>query len=448
MKAKAASLLVVLFITTAQLLAQNKITVEAESYDISNNLDLQAVASVFGESDNLQEFEMKLNDFDSKISNLDLNNDGEVDYLRVVETSENKVHVVVVQAVLARDVFQDVATIVVEKKNNKRTYVQVIGDPYLYGTNYIIEPVYVYTPSIFSFFWGARYASWNSPYYWGYYPTYYRYRNPYEINIYLTNVSRHVNHEHRYYYTEHYRNDYAIKLHSRVSRNDYGNKYPDRTFNDRNKNVRNKQEYDQRRGTGERSMPTRPSYQGSESGRRSVDNGSATRTTRTQTDSRNSSSTVNTQRNAGSRNTNSGANERMTTPRTSAPTSTSRSSETNRSQRQSEVSRPATNSNRGSYQNSPSTNSTRETRSSNAVTRENSTRNSTVTPTTRENNTRSSSSTPVVRENNSRSTPAVSQPSSRGSESTPTSRPSNERRSNDAPSERGSRSSDTNSSRR
>lgn len=47
---------------------------------------------------------------------------------------------------------------------------RVIGDPYIYGPYYIIEPVYVYTPSIFSFFWGPRYFRWHSPYYWGYYP--------------------------------------------------------------------------------------------------------------------------------------------------------------------------------------------------------------------------------------------------------------------------------------
>lgn len=435
MKAKVASLLVVLLITTTQCMAQKRITVEAENYDISNNLDLQAVASVFGESKDLQDFEMKLNDYDSQISNLDLNNDGEVDYLRVIETAENNVHVVVVQAVLDRDVFQDVATIVVEKNQNRRTYVQVIGDPYLYGNNYIIEPVYVYTPSIFSFFWGERYSRWYSPYYWGYYPTHYRYRNPYEVNIYLSNINRHVNHQHRYYYTERYRNDYALRLHNKVSRNDYGNKNPNRNFSERNNNLKNKQEYDNKRGGGERSVPTRQSYQGSEGGRSSNTNG--TRTNRNQNDNRNSNATINTQRNAGSRNTNSGANERMSQPRTNTPTATPRNSEINRGQRQTEVSRPATNSNRETYQ-TPSNNSNSGNdgnRNNNAV--------------TRENNTRNNSASPVVRENNSRPTQSVSQPSNRNTESKSVERkPSENNRSNDAKTEKGSRSSDNNSNRR
>ena len=69
-------------------MAQDKITVEAQTTDISNNLDLKAVATVFGESANLEEFEKKLNDYDTQISNLDLNNDGQVDYLRVIEKNE------------------------------------------------------------------------------------------------------------------------------------------------------------------------------------------------------------------------------------------------------------------------------------------------------------------------------------------------------------------------
>ena len=158
MKTKLASLLMVLFLTTTiQLSAQRRVTVEAINNDISYSLDLKAVASIFGDSRTLEDFERRLNDYDAQISNLDLNSDGEIDYLRVIETSENNLHLVVIQAILDRDVFQDVATIVVERDRNRRTYVQVIGDPYMYGYNYIIEPVYLRTPRIFSWFWTPRY---------------------------------------------------------------------------------------------------------------------------------------------------------------------------------------------------------------------------------------------------------------------------------------------------
>ena len=267
MKTKLASLLVVLVLITTQCMAQKRITVQAQSSDISNNLDLQAVSSAFGESKDLADFERKINDYDSKISNLDLNNDGEVDYLRVVENMENNVHVVVIQAVLDKDVYQDVASIVVEKNNN-RTSVQVIGDPYIYGENYIIEPVYVYTPSIFSFFWGYNYQSWYSPYSWGYYPNYYRYRNPYEVNYYMSHVDQYINHDHHYYYTDSYRRDDYSRLHNSISRSDYAMRYPDRTFSRRNENIRNKNEFNTRS-----SLPSRPGYQRNESDQRNVNRG-------------------------------------------------------------------------------------------------------------------------------------------------------------------------------
>lgn len=244
----------VLFLTTTiQLSAQRRVTVEAINNDISYSLDLKAVASIFGDSRTLEDFERRLNDYDAQISNLDLNSDGEIDYLRVIETSENNLHLIVIQAILDRDVFQDVATIVVERDRNRRTYVQVIGDPYMYGYNYIIEPVYLRTPRIFSWFWTPRYKRWYSPYYWGYYPRHYHHRRPIEINLYLTHINHHINHRHNYRYSENIRNEQAYRLRNSVSRNDYGVRYPDREFSKRNANVKNRYEIDRRPSNASRS---------------------------------------------------------------------------------------------------------------------------------------------------------------------------------------------------
>ncbi|HLP03796.1 MAG TPA: hypothetical protein VK152_00060 [Paludibacter sp.] len=262
MKTKVAGLLVVLMLTTTFCTAQRTITVEAQSNDISNNLDLQAVASTFGESRDLEDFERKLNEYDRAITNLDLNDDGEVDYLRVIESYEDNSHIVVIQAVLDKDIYQDVATIVVSKRYGK-TYTQVIGDSYIYGSNYIIEPVYVYTPPIYSFFWGRHYHTWYSPYYWGYYPRHYHYRHPFEVNIYLSNIRHHINRDHRYYYTERVRNENAYRSYFPSRRNDYGTRHPERGFGRRNENIKNKFEYDSKRGA------SRPStYQDYDNSRR------------------------------------------------------------------------------------------------------------------------------------------------------------------------------------
>ncbi len=261
MKARIVGLLVLILVTTTQCVAQKTYTVNAENNDISNNLDLKAVATAFGESKNLEEFENKLNDYDSNISNLDLNNDGQVDYLRVVEDMQKNTHVVVIQAVLDKDVYQDVATIVVDKDQNNSTSVQVIGDPYIYGPNYIIEPAYYYTPSIFDFFWGMNYHRWNSPYYWGYYPSYYRHHSPFELNVYMSNIYGHINHDHRYYYSNTVRNTSVGNIRTTISRNDYAVRNPDRSFTSRNADVRNKRDFEFNRNGTIRNGATRPAYQ-------------------------------------------------------------------------------------------------------------------------------------------------------------------------------------------
>jgi len=454
MKAKLAGLLVVLLISTTQCVAQNRISVEAQNTDISENLDLQAVASIFGESKDLQDFEMRLNDYDSQISNLDLNNDGEVDYLRVIESSENNVHVVVIQAVLDRDVFQDVATIVVERNSNRRTYVQIIGDPYMYGDNYIIEPVYVYTPSIFSFFWGRNYYRWNSPYYWGYYPRYYHNRHPYEVNIYLTNVNSRINRNHRYYYTERRRNDYSVRLQQSVSRNDYGRRYPDRTFSSRNQNVRNKQDIQIKRNDGVRSLQTRPSNQVNEAGRR---NSGAVNNTNSRNTNNRTYSPANTQtRSTGTNqgvgrgtrsvtNTNNGANvDRRTNTRTNQnPNNETYQAPANTERRQSTptVNQPA----RQNNQTRPANNTERQ--QSTPAVRENNNRNTqSVSQPARENN----QSRPATNNNTEKrqSTPAVSQPSRSNESKQVESKPAENRRSNDSKSDKGSRSNNSDSNRR
>ena len=82
---KVFSIFLFLLISIGTLVAQDTTTVTATSDDnISDDFDLEAVASISGESKDLENFEKHLSDPESKISNLDLNKDGEVNYLCVV----------------------------------------------------------------------------------------------------------------------------------------------------------------------------------------------------------------------------------------------------------------------------------------------------------------------------------------------------------------------------
>ena len=55
-------------------------------------MDLSAVAELFKNSKNLEEFEKGLNDTDKGINNLDLDENNEIDYLRVVEQVADGTH--------------------------------------------------------------------------------------------------------------------------------------------------------------------------------------------------------------------------------------------------------------------------------------------------------------------------------------------------------------------
>ncbi|PIE99403.1 MAG: hypothetical protein CR965_02365 [Paludibacter sp.] len=178
-----------------------------------------------------------------------MNNDGQVDYLRVVELNEGYTHVVILQAVLGRNIYQDVASILLGRSQKSTVYLQVIGDPYIYGSNYIIEPIFGYMPPIFSFFWRNNYTAWNSPYYWGYYPNNYKTYRPYSINDYNKNIGVYIdNSRMNYNYGSQIRNQNYDKMRKTLSRRDYEISNPNRSFSARNQNrsVVNKRDFERR----------------------------------------------------------------------------------------------------------------------------------------------------------------------------------------------------------
>ncbi|WET01889.1 hypothetical protein [Flavobacterium sp. YJ01] len=227
--------------------AQNQTTVYAKNSDISDNLDLRAVASMFGESANLQDFERRLNDPKYQISNLDLNGDDEVDYLRVIESVEDRTHVVIIQAVLDRDVYQDVATIDVERDNYNKVSVQIVGNSYLYGANYIYEPVYSVAPVIYTSFWVNNYRPYYSTWYWGYYPTYYTAWAPYPVYRYRNNVNVCINVHNSYNYVNVRRSYRAPVIYETRRTYGYERMRPNYSFAQRHSNATNRYELDQRR---------------------------------------------------------------------------------------------------------------------------------------------------------------------------------------------------------
>ncbi|MGL2964203.1 hypothetical protein ACSVH2_10335 [Flavobacterium sp. RSB2_4_14] len=247
MKTKKSMLLLLAVVSITTGFAQDRTTVSAQNSDISDNLDLRAVASIFGDSRDLGDFERRLNDPKLQISNLDLNRDNQVDYLRVIESIEGNAHLIVIQSVLGRDQFQDVATVEVERDRFNRVQVQVVGDVYMYGNNYIYEPVYAYTPVIYNSFWVGNYTPYCSSWYWGFYPSYFYYWSPFPIFRYQTNIGYCINNYHHYNYVNYRRCEVAYNSYRGRRGNAYENRYPNRSFNHRNQNYENRYELDNSR---------------------------------------------------------------------------------------------------------------------------------------------------------------------------------------------------------
>jgi hypothetical protein len=152
-----------------------------------DNLDLYAVLGLFRSSGSLQEFEKALNDKNKGVNNLDLNGDGQVDYILVIDNHETNDHAIVLRVPLSENESQDVAVIGIEKTGEAMARLQVIGDEDLYGKNYIVEPaadlqaagfaitaslvvVNVWSWPAVAYVYSPSYVVWTSPYYWGYYP--------------------------------------------------------------------------------------------------------------------------------------------------------------------------------------------------------------------------------------------------------------------------------------
>jgi hypothetical protein len=175
-----------------------------------DNLNLYAVMNLFQQSETIEGFERSLNDENSRINNLDLNNDNSIDYIKVNDYVDGNVHTIVLQDVLSQNESQDVAVFTVQKLGDGSVQIQLIGDEALYGKNYIVEPIYDETPNpgytgratrqnvnvvrttyvevaawpLVRFIYLPDYSIWHSSWYWGYYPSYWHTWHPFFWHYY------------------------------------------------------------------------------------------------------------------------------------------------------------------------------------------------------------------------------------------------------------------------
>src|SRR4030066_1435808 len=130
--------LFVLLTAAIQLKAQDS---EEDSTGLpGDNFSLQGALEMFKKANSPEEFEKLINTQDNNVNNLDLNEDGDIDYIRVVGKMEKEVHAFVLQVPVSENENQDIAVIELEKTDKETAMLQIVGDEDIYGEQTIIEP--------------------------------------------------------------------------------------------------------------------------------------------------------------------------------------------------------------------------------------------------------------------------------------------------------------------
>ncbi len=164
------------------------------------NFSLHGALELFQKAASPEAFEKALNDPANKVNNLDLNGDGEVDYVRVVARKDGEAHVLVLQVPVSESESQDVAVIGIEKTGAEQAVLQIIGDEDVFGEETVVEPgdpddeeeaeeaaaksalslrafkvvVNVWPWPCVRFMYAPVYVPWVSPWRWRVYPAWWR----------------------------------------------------------------------------------------------------------------------------------------------------------------------------------------------------------------------------------------------------------------------------------
>jgi hypothetical protein len=187
-----------------------------------DNFSLQGALEMFKKANSPEEFEKLINTKDNNVNNLDLNEDGDIDYIRVVGKMDKDVHAFVLQVPVSETENQDIAVIELEKTGDQTAMLQIIGDEDIYGEQTIVEPAdeneiendndkgadteYIISPTAavvvnvwvwpcVRYVYSPGYVVWVSPWRWRVYPGWWRPWRP---------LAWHVFHPLRWRYHKHF----------------------------------------------------------------------------------------------------------------------------------------------------------------------------------------------------------------------------------------------------
>jgi hypothetical protein len=147
---------------------QNNVSIENTA---PAGFDVNKLAALVKTSTDPQTLEKGINDPNNKINNLDLDKDGNIDYLKVEETDKNKLKVV--DNVNAEDSVTVARIKIDPSANNQTADLNVTGNPQYVGENNYYHSSFSLTDLLIMSYFLRPHSYYMPMYHYGYYPSYY-----------------------------------------------------------------------------------------------------------------------------------------------------------------------------------------------------------------------------------------------------------------------------------
>ena len=164
-------------------------TVVVAGEEAASGLDLSRLGEIIKGVKTAEELEKKLN-IKNGINNLDLNDDKQVDYIKVTEYKINEAKWgFSLSTEVAKNEEQEIASIEIEKVD-RNVDVNVSGNQQIYGAGRHYNNFYSGSSFFFLGYLLASHRPYFSPFGWGYYPSYYSRYSPIPRNSYRQNMNR------------------------------------------------------------------------------------------------------------------------------------------------------------------------------------------------------------------------------------------------------------------
>lgn len=185
--------------------------VVAQDGAMGENFSLEGALDLFQKANSPEDFEKRINEEESNVNNLDLNEDGTIDFITVSDQMEGDVHALVLSVHVSKDEVQDVAVIEIEKNGSNSAILQIVGNEDVFGEQVIVEPfdevvssdgrgpsadikvefavVNVWLWPSVRFVYAPVYRPWVSPWRYRVYPRWFKSWRPHSIAVFK--VRRH-----------------------------------------------------------------------------------------------------------------------------------------------------------------------------------------------------------------------------------------------------------------